>query len=105
MPDLCNNQHPYGIANTQEESEAEEKDEQEKEEKVEYTADGVRRKTRAARNAKLRRLCQRRKNGTLAVPPWLHELWKTGNHSALSLQYEDAGYDKDRLIVARSRWL
>ena len=55
---------------------------------------GVARKTRAARNAKLRRLCQRRKNGSLAVPSWLHELWKAGNHNALSLQYEETGYNK-----------
>eukprot|EP00439_Symbiodinium_sp_Y106_P027203 s4604_g3.t1 len=52
------------------------------------------RKTRAARNAKLRRLCQRRKNGSLAVPVWLHELWKAGNHTALALQYEENGQSK-----------
>ena len=56
------------------------------------------RKTRAARNAKLRRLCQRRKNGSLAVPVWLHELWKAGNHTALALQYEENGYNKDRSL-------
>jgi len=55
-------------------------------------------KSRAARNAKLRRLCQRRKNGSLAVPQWLHDLWKTGNHTALALQYEEAGYNKDRVL-------
>ena len=87
-----------------EETEAEEKVEQEeKEESTQdfgVTADGVPRKSRGARNAKLRRLCQRRKNGSLAVPTWLHELWKSGDHSALSLQYEDAGYNKDHILYS-----
>ncbi|CAE7674438.1 unnamed protein product [Symbiodinium sp. CCMP2592] len=80
-----------------EESQTEDKEEDEKEEPSESVsggAGGAGKKSRGARNAKLRRLCQRRKNGSLAVPTWLHELWKAGNHSALSLQYEECGYNK-----------
>ncbi|CAE7484592.1 unnamed protein product [Symbiodinium sp. CCMP2592] len=57
-------------------------------------------KSRAARNAKLRRLCQRKKNGSLKVPVWLHELWKAGNHTALAMQYEENGYDKDKFVTS-----
>lgn len=104
MPHTCllydNKQNPYRITNLQDETEAETKEEKEEEMREEVTedGDGVVRKTRAARNAKLRRLCQRRKNGSLAVPTWLRDLWKAGNHSALSLQYEEAGYNKDRTL-------
>ncbi|CAE7519997.1 unnamed protein product [Symbiodinium sp. CCMP2592] len=80
--------------------EQEKEEQEERKEDFGLTSDGVPRKTRAARNAKLRRLCQRRKNGSLAVPTWLHELWKTGNHSALSLQYEEAGYNKDKFVTS-----
>lgn len=49
----------------------------------------------AALKAKLRRLCDRRKNGTLAVPEWLHQQWKNENHGALAKEFQQCGFDKD----------
>ena len=52
-------------------------------------------KTRNALKAKLRKLCERKKNQKLQVPEWLHEQWKEGNHMAMALNLQKANFNKD----------
>ena len=47
-----------------------------------------------ALKAKLRRLCEPKKNGKLQIPAWLHEEWKTGDHLTLARQYQACNFDK-----------
>ena len=50
-----------------------------------------------ALKAKLRRLCEKKANGKLQVPQWLHDEWKPGNPLQMAKQYEACGFDKDTL--------
>jgi hypothetical protein len=52
-------------------------------------------KTRNALKAKLRRLCERKKNSKLQVPEWLHEQWKAGNHMSMALNLQKVNFNKD----------
>ena len=58
-------------------------------------------KEKAAKKAKLRRLCEdKARNGEeprLQVPEWLHKEWKTRDHLEMALEFEACGYDKDFL--------
>ena len=48
-----------------------------------------------ALKAKLRRLCEIKKNGQLQVPKWLHEQWKNGDHMAMAKQFQECNFEKD----------
>ena len=48
-----------------------------------------------ALKAKLRRLCEPKKNGRLQVPQWLHDEWKKGDHLRLAREFESCNFDKD----------
>lgn len=45
--------------------------------------------------AKLRRLCEPKKNGRLQVPQWLHDEWKKGNHMKMAREFESCNFNKD----------
>ena len=47
-----------------------------------------------ALKAKLRRLCEMKKDGRCNVPQWLHDEWKNGDHAELARQYAKCGFDK-----------
>ena len=47
-----------------------------------------------AKKAKLRRLCQRKADGSLKVPEWLHDAWKNGDHLEMANQLHACNYDK-----------
>lgn len=42
-------------------------------------------KCKNALKAKLRRMCERKSEGRLSVPEWLHEQWKTRDHLEMAL--------------------
>ena len=44
--------------------------------------------------AKLRRLCEAKKDGKLQVPQWLHDEWRNGDHLKLARELESCGFDK-----------
>ncbi|CAL1162924.1 unnamed protein product [Cladocopium goreaui] len=48
--------------------------------------------------AKLRRLCEKKANGRLNVPEWLHNQWKNGDHLAMALKFQEANFDKEAFI-------
>lgn len=56
-------------------------------------------KQKAALKAKLRRLCEYKRNHKLQVPEWLHKQWKenAGNHLEMALQFQKTGFNKDLL--------
>ena len=56
-------------------------------------------KQKAALKAKLRRLCEYKRNHRLQVPEWLHKQWKenAGNHLEMALQFQKTGFNKDLL--------
>ena len=47
-----------------------------------------------ALKAKLRRLCEAKKNGKLQVPQWLHDEWRNGDHMQLARQHQACNFDK-----------
>ena len=49
----------------------------------------------AAKKAKLRRLCEVKKNGRLNVPAFLHKLWKEGDKGELAEDLAKCNWDKD----------
>ena len=51
----------------------------------------------AAKNQRLRRICERKGSGKLNAPEEIHNLWKKGGHSREELRQmlEDADWDKD----------
>lgn len=49
--------------------------------------------------AKLRRLCDVKSGGRLQVPEWMHQKWKTGDHTAMALAYQKCGCNKDTFIT------
>lgn len=51
----------------------------------------------AAKEARLRRLCEQKPSGKIKVPLEIHEMWKKGGVSREELlgMLEDAGWDKD----------
>ena len=51
----------------------------------------------AAKNQRLRRICERKGSGKINVPEEIHNLWKKGGHSRDELRQmlEDADWDKD----------
>ncbi|CAL1131538.1 unnamed protein product [Cladocopium goreaui] len=55
-------------------------------------------KTKNAIKAKLRRLCEKKANGRLNVPEWLHNQWKNGDHLAMALKFQEANFDKEAFI-------
>ena len=52
-------------------------------------------KKRNMLKARLRRLCELKKNGKLGVPQWVHDLWRSGDKDDLADQLEKSGFDKD----------
>lgn len=57
-----------------------------------------RQKKRNKNKARLRRLCEMKKNGKCGVPAWVHAMWKSGSHDELAEALESAGFDKDKFI-------
>ena len=55
-------------------------------------------KTKNAIKAKLRRLCEKKANGRLNVPEWLHNQWKNGDHLSMALKFKDANFDKESFL-------
>ena len=49
--------------------------------------------------AKLRRLCEKKKNGRLNVPVWLHDAWRSGDHLEMANQFEKVGFDKELRVL------
>lgn len=64
-------------------------------------------KEEAAIKAKLRRLCEKKKNGALKVPQWLHDEWLQGDHLKMARQLQSCNFDKDplylNLLIAKLR--
>ena len=56
--------------------------------------------TEAAKNNRLRRLCEKKPSGRCHVPPEVHEQWKKGGAERLKLrdELEECGWDKDCTI-------
>lgn len=53
--------------------------------------------------AKLRRLCEEKKDGSLKVPQWLHDEWKTGkDHLRMARQFRSCNFDKVTTGVSQS---
>lgn len=52
--------------------------------------------------AKLRRLCEKKANGRLNVPEWLHNQWKNGDHLSMALKFQEANFDKEPLLFKSS---
>ncbi len=54
----------------------------------------------AAKQQRLRRLCERKGSGKLMVPEEIHQLWAKGGHTRNELMrmLEDSGYDKEGCI-------
>ena len=44
--------------------------------------------------AKLRRLCEAKKNGKLQVPEWMHNEWRNGDHLRLAREFQACGFNK-----------
>lgn len=60
-------------------------------------------KSRNALKAKLRRLCEMKKNDKLQVPSWLHKQWKEShNHLKMAMDYQKVGFDKDFFFFSPS---
>lgn len=62
----------------------------------------------AAKEARLRRLCEQKPSGKIKVPLEIHEMWKKGGVSREELlgMLEDAGWDKDSVDrVARAGYV
>lgn len=57
-----------------------------------------RQKKRNKNKARLRRLCEMKKNGKCGVPAWVHAMWKSGSHDELAEALESAGFDKDSIL-------
>ena len=49
----------------------------------------------AAKKAKLRRMCERKKSGRINVPMFLHKMWKEGDKTELALDLERCNWKKD----------
>ena len=47
-----------------------------------------------ALKAKLRRLCEQKSGGRLQVPQWLHDQWRTGDHTVMAREYQSCGFNK-----------
>ena len=47
-----------------------------------------------ALKAKLRRLCEAKKDGSLNVPQWLHDQWRNGDHLAMAREFQSCNFDK-----------
>ena len=65
-------------------------------------------KTKAALKARLRRLCELKKNGKLNVPEWLHKKWKedSGKHLDMAMEFQKANFNKDRVNVhSKLQWI
>ncbi|CAL1149811.1 unnamed protein product [Cladocopium goreaui] len=58
-----------------------------------------------ALKAKLRRLCEPKKNGQLQVPQWLHDQWKNGDHMAMAKQLAQCNFDKEAFIKFKEKSL
>lgn len=52
----------------------------------------------AALKARLRRLCERKANGRLNVPDFVHEQWKSRDHLSMARDFQQCGFDKDRFF-------
>ncbi|CAJ1373970.1 unnamed protein product [Effrenium voratum] len=55
-------------------------------------------KTEAAREARLRRVCERKPTGRCHVPPDIHEMWASGGsvkRKEMARMLEESGWDKD----------
>ena len=51
-----------------------------------------------ALKTKLRRLCEKKANGKLQVPQWLHDEWKSGNKDVMADCLRDCNFDKDTIL-------
>ena len=51
-------------------------------------------KAENALKGKLRRLCERKVDGKLKVPEWLHDEWRNGDHLAMAKQLEACNFDQ-----------
>lgn len=48
--------------------------------------------------ARLRRQCEKKPNGKLLVPVWVHDMWRTGNKDELAEKLEECNFDKDSFL-------
>ena len=51
-------------------------------------------KKRNMLKARLRRQCEKKPNGKLLVPVWVHDMWRTGNKDELAEKLEECNFDK-----------
>ena len=48
--------------------------------------------------ARLRRQCEKKPNGKLLVPVWVHDMWRTGNKDELAEKLEECKFDRDSFL-------
>ena len=83
-----------------EDGEGEESEAEEGSEESEKEADGTKgsnQPSEAAKNNRLRRLCEKKPSGRLQVPQEIHDIWAKGGPERMALrdQLENSGWEKD----------